>query len=128
MKNVTMRGGRDGEIFPYTSRVRSVNSMAKGTSCSSETRAQGFLRPAGGSTVGAKSHSVDDCLAVAANASLQTTCTATAVDRLAVGRHFKNILSVRGGDKGGSNFFIQFLGVSTQFELIFFRNFFVEIF
>ena len=48
--------------------------------------------------------------------------------RLPVGRHFKNILSVRGGDKGGSNFFIQFLGVSTQFELIFFKKIFVEIF
>ena len=37
-------------------------------------------------------------------------CLATAVDRLAVGRHFKNILSVRGGDKGGPIFLFNSLG------------------
>ena len=34
----------------------------------------------------------------------------------------------QGRGQGGVQFFIQFLGVSTQFELIFFSNFFVEIF
>ena len=49
--------------------------------------------------------------------------TATAVDRLPVGRHFKNILSVRGGDKGGPIFY----SISWGFNSIW-VDFFSKIF
>ena len=54
--------------------------------------------------------------------------SATAVDWLPVGRHlvhFKNILSVRGGDKGGPIFLFNFLGFQLNLSWFFFSNFFL---
>ena len=100
--------------------------------------AQGFSQPAGGSTVGAKGRIKQSTTAwprpeMTGNGTFKSRLfrgfSAIAVDWLPVGRHlvhFKNILSVRGGDKGGPIFLFSFLGFQLNlswFFLLLFEKF-----